>query len=630
MYYTPDLTGQDPACYKDNDIYAIHKYNQKIFFDVPVFEDSIIIYMLNSLGAVLSTFVKGQDWNVLSDDYDDTSISRMKVYDSEFDKNLLKSITIIRPFANDYQINLTHQRLYPVNVKKALLNGVRLEVTPDLIGGMLEDIEYLSMITRPVSDSHSLSESGPMLFQLDAHKELPENYVEFEEHEVNVLEGRKVIRPIGGAFFKDSVKVRIKDDPSYLVAGIDYIIFRLNVNKTRVTENTSGVYDFILVLREYVGILEVTYHAFGGEATIYDTTELNKKCNNIINYLTDSSFLTSAGLGSAPIILALNDKVTYLEDEMRKLLLGQASYGDVSSGKSILKKIASTDDLLHWYTIATLYKVDGAEDIILADRLHFRIKTLRTNMMFDAMVSVNLTNVNTKLSVDILSEHYEKGFIPYEDYSGINNIVRPQLRILYNDDTQLNSGVVLQFGIEFKGFIEETIVVEDLSGKEGCWKLIDPPTTAVPPEDDLVQLPNEAHIYDVLNSDSTAISTLVPFKCGYIVWAGGYPLNRPEGGFKEYDLEHILPDNIDLSKVTHARLELKESDQLLFPIEINFVPGSEDMTGVATFMYNLDNCYLVLRVWKDTDGIKMRLTSDVDRTNIAAQLDLVHVFLFTN
>lgn len=630
MYYTPDLTGQDPACFKDNDIYAIHKHNQKIVFDVPVYADSIVIKMLDSMGVAGTTLVKGVDWTIQETDYDDTSMSRMKVYDQSFEETLVQSITISRPFANIYNINIAHQRLYPVAVKKSLLNGTRLEVTPDLIGNMLENIEYLSMITRPVADSSSLTDGGPMLFDIDPHKEIDRNYVKDEEHEVNVLGDRKIIRPIGGAFFKDSIRIRLANDPSYLEEGVDYIIFRANLNKTRVSSNTSGVYDFILMLREYVGVVRVTYHAFGGEATIYDVNELNKKCSNIIEYLTDSSFLTAGSLGNAPIITALSNKVNFLEDEMRKLLSGQASYGDVSSGKSILKKIAATDDSLHWYTIASLYQVDGADDIILADRLRFRIKTLKTNMMFDAIVSVNLTNPNNKFSVDVLSEHYEKGFIPYEDYENIHDIIRPQLRIIYNDTMSQNSGVLLQFGIEFKGFTEETIVVEDLSGKEGCWKLIDPPDTAVAPEDDMVQLPNEDYVYSELNPDSTAKSTLVPFKCGYIAWAGGFLLNRPDGGYKEFDLEHILPENIDLKRLTKARLELREDDRLLFPLYIEFIPGSEDFTGLGNFMYNGEPCYINIRIFRDVDGICIRVTSDVDRNSVAAQLDLVHLFVFTN
>jgi hypothetical protein len=315
---------------------------------------------------------------------------------------------------------------------------------------------------------------------------------------------------------------------------------------------------------------------------------------------------------------------------MRKLLAGQASYGDVSSGKAILKKITAVDDELHWFTIAELYKVDGSDDIIISDRMQFRLKTLKTNMMFDAIVSVNLTNQTNKFHVDVLSEHYDKGFIPYENYDNVNSIVRPQLRIVYNTDEIENSGILLQLGMEFKGFTEETVVVEDMSGKEGCWKLITPPDVAVGPEDDVIQLPNSEQVFDNLNPDSISISTLVPFKEGYIVWAGAYPLNREEGGFKEVDLDHFIPSNIDLTKITRARMELRESNGLLFPLDVLFIPGSTDMTGLGNFMYNGEPCYVNLRIWKDSEGVYLRATSDVDRNHIAAQLDLVHIYIFTN
>lgn len=314
---------------------------------------------------------------------------------------------------------------------------------------------------------------------------------------------------------------------------------------------------------------------------------------------------------------------------MRKLV-NSSSYGDVTDGKTALKKIAATDNDLHFYTIAELYMVDGSSEIVTADRMHIRVQTVQSKIMFDAMITVNLNNETDKFTVNLLAENYDKGFVPFEDYSQIENAIHPQLRIVYNDDDTFTSGVLLQLGIEFKGFVEETVVIEDLSGKESCWLLLDGSTTAVPPEDNSIELPNGTAVYDETNPDSTAISTLVPFKGGFIAWAGSVSLNRPDGGYKVTEFEHYIPENVDLTKISHARLELQEGDDTLFPVRVDFIPGSDDMTGLGHFMYNSEAAYANLRIWNDVDGIKMTLSSDVDRTASATPLDLKHVFIFTD
>jgi len=627
MYYDPDLTGIDPSCYVDNDIYVIHRDSQKIDFSVPVYLDSLSLTIVDSINTPMS---KDIDWVVTSDDYADTAMARVRAYDPDHDAILINSLTITKVFASQYKINLNYQRLYPVEVKKSLLNDMRLDVTPDLLGNMLEQIAYLTSITSPINDIHSTEEDNPLMLEIDRHKTNPLNLVTDEIHSVNTLENRNVIRPVAGAFFKDSVIVRIKDNPDVLVEGTDYKVFGLNLEKTKQTSNTSGVYNFILFLRSYVGELQVTYHAYGGDATLYDVISLNKKINNVTSYLTESAFLTANSIGNAPILQQLNSKITTLEEDMRKLLSGSPSYGDVSDGSAIVMKVASVDDDLHFYTFAELFKVDGSDDIVTADRMQFRVSTLNSKIMFDAIVSVNLNNRTDPFTVDVLSGNYPKGFVPFEDYSGIANLIRPQLRVIYNDNEFQNSGVALQIGLNLAGIIEETIVIEDLSGKESCWKLITPSTLAISAQDNLVELPNDGHIYDELNSDSRAYATLVPFEDGYLAWAGSVPLNSPVGGLIVTDLEHVLPDNINISRINKCRLEFHEVDHTYFPLTMEFITGTEDLLGIGTFIYNGEYASVYMRIWRDTDGsIKMRLTSDIDRYTTATQLDLKHVFIFT-
>lgn len=623
-YYDPDYTGQHPAHLVENDVFGIHKDGQKIYFENPIFEESILIHILDSINT---PFLKDVDWKIDTSDIDDNAMSRALLFDKSFDKKLIKSITVLKPYTHNYFINIKHQTLYPVAVKKALLHGRRIEFTPDLLGAMIEDIDKLKALTNPIEDVHATNDNAPIILKEDPFKENKRNFIAKEKHNVNTLEKRSFIRPLAGSFFKDSVEVRIKDDPNPLVVDKDYIILGLDIHKMHVTNNTSGVYKFIKILREYVGDVFIGYHGYGGDPTLADVESLHKRLNNLLEYIQDSKFLTKSTLGKAPVIESIILSLNNLEEKMRNLVNG-ASYGDVTHGGAIRKKITTSDDDLHWYTVASLYKVDGSESIITTDRFKFRFQSNHTDIMFDAIVSVNLNNETEKLKVSVQSDHYPKGYIPYVNHDNINKIILPQLRIIYNESNVQKSGVLLQIGLALKGFTEDTIAIEDLSGKESCWKLVKGDAEAIQPEDDIVELPANGHIFDLANAHSKAISTLVPFKDGYLAYAGAIPLNRPTGGRKDFELNHIIPDYVDLTRISRAKIEVKETDGYKYPIEINFTPGSEDMVGVGHFLYNSEPCYVNLRIWRDTGkDIKMMVMSDV--AHAAAHLDLTYVHLFT-
>lgn len=632
MFYDPDLTGQDPGCRVENDVYTVHKHLTRIEFAEPIYLEGISITTVETVPRPLT---KDLDWKVETADLDDTMMARMKTYDSEWEGTLIKALIIQKPYTSQYKINIVHQRLYPVDVKKSLLLGRRVEFTPDMLGNMLEQLNYLMMITSPVTDVHSLTGNEPRLYDVDMDMSNPANVVEEEAHEVNVLEGRRIIRPIAGSFYKQGLVVSIKDNPDPMVFGTDYIVFGTDLAKTRTTSNEGGVYNFIMILKEIVGQVEIDYHAYGGEATIYDVDAVNKKVNNITDFLQESSFMTADALGTAPIIVALNEKVLALEADMRKLYEQHPTYGDVTYGSSALKKLVSNDANLHWYSIATLFKFEGSDEIVTADRMHFRLSSLELKFMFDVMVNVNINNPNDPLTVNVLSENYPKGFVPFVDYSQVDDIVRPQLRVIYNNNEHQNSGIILQLGLELKTLNAETVVIEDLSGKESVWKLIPTVDNDVSPDDDVVTLPSEEHIWDLTNPDSVAISTLVPFKDGYIAWAGSESLNRPEGGIKELSLPHLLPNNIDISKINKVRVELQEAGGRLFPVEVAIIPGGTDTLGTGHYMYNGLNATLSVNLRKeldpntDEDAIFIDLISNVDVANQAPELQLKHLFIFT-
>lgn len=316
---------------------------------------------------------------------------------------------------------------------------------------------------------------------------------------------------------------------------------------------------------------------------------------------------------------------------MRRLATtGRPTYGDVSHGGCLRKRIASNDTEHHWWTIASLYKVEGSNDVFVADTMKLRIQSFYTKFSFDAIVNVNLLHPTDKLDVKILSATYPKGYIPFEDYTELQNIIRPQFRIIWNDNTVQNSGAFLQIGLRLKNVAEETLAIEDWSGPESAWKLIASPDEAVFPEDGILTLPNDTHVWDTSNPDSRSISYLAPFPDGHLIWAGSEALNRPSAGWKNLNLMHILENEIDISKIKRIRCDLEEQGTNKFPVTMDLIPGSNDLIGNTSFTYNGKPAYITGRIYRNpsTGVIEVSVNAEIVAGLTSNQLNLRQVLIF--
>lgn len=628
MYLTPDLTGLNELYKVDNDQRMIITNDQIVTFTSAIFIDSLQIIQLGTINKVL---VKNADWAI--EELDIEAMSSMKLLDSTFVKQLVKSIRIIKPYVGaEYKINCSYQKLYPVPHLMALYrNDEPLMVTPDLIQHMLELLKRHDYLLAPIKDVHSVVETNPLLLEVDPHKERPENYIIDELHLVNVPENVDVIHPIGGAFFKDSLTIKHIQTGNNLVENVHYRIFGVDIEKTTITSNPSGVYRFIVLLDAFVGSVKLSYHAYGGEPTISDVRALDETNNNLLAYITEAQLLTPETVSATPTIVLLRNKIEALEENMRKLATaGRPSYGDVSHGGCLKKRIVATDTEHHWWSIASLFKVNGSNEVFIADTMKLRIQTLYTKFAFDVIINANLLHPTDKLDVKILSATYPKGYVPFEDYTELQNLMRPQFRIIWNDNSAQQSGALLQIGFRLKTVAEETIAIEDWSGNESAWLLLPTPVEAVYPEDSIIQLPSTNHIWDLLNPDSNSVSYLAPFPDGHLVWAGIEALNRPSSGWKNIQLAHILEKEIDISKIKRMRFDLEELGANRFPVTVDFIPGTEDLVGNSSFTYNGKPAYITGRIYRNpvNGNIEMSVNAEIVAGLTATQLNLRQVLIF--
>lgn len=502
--YTPDLTGEALEYYVDTYQRMIFKSPQKIEFSVPVYyNDKLEVIMLGTVNEVL---IEGIDYLINANDYADDAIAVCKSMNPDFNKILIKSLTVVRSYSQDYRIQAKFNQLFVDHINYARINQAQqLEVTPILIGNMLEQIDYLQQMVLNPSTIFSPQSAEVKILEIDISGNNPHNYIIDERHDVNTLNGVDSVRPIYGAFFRNTVIIKNALTDEVFTPNM-YQIIEADLPKTKLTSNPSGIYRTIKILVEYVGEVKVTYRAFGGST---DTLSMKRMLDRLItveDYLSSTSYITPKTLPADPAIIAMNNKIKEMESTMRLLLQnGLPSYGDVSTGTAVVKKIVATDSLHHWWNIASLYRVDGSVDNVLADVFRFRLKSLMSNLMFECTVAVNFTGqVEDTLEITCDNE-----LIP-ED--ALYKYV-PKLRIIKVNTAGIYSGVILQLGLKLgESILQDTFAIEDMSGKESCWKLIAFTPDSVPPEDTGVLMPDGSSVFTYGSSDAYIAESNIPFK----------------------------------------------------------------------------------------------------------------------
>ena len=631
---TMDLTGTLANYSESNRVFRIFKYNQLVDFETTVFTNSIHVFMIS--GGVTTELVFGTDYTVPEEFINpcDNDISSAKLMDPSFNEDLCRGIQMLRgvSYGTTYTIAINYQRLYPNQLRTAYFHNEPLNITPELMLDVITSIERLKLLSNNVADVTSVSSAQGILLELDESKTNLNNYIVDEEHLLNVAGGRFVIQPKGGSFYYDSVRVYRPATDEVLTLGADYFIVGMDEAKTKATSHTAPVYNFIMVVRPISDVVKISYHAYGGDPTLDNYRELLKNINNITEYLNDAKTVTEDNLGSTELMTSLFERIETLESEMRRLQ-GVPSYGDITSGKCVLLKLYTPTPGLHWYTIANLYNINGVGTVpCTADTFTFRLQTNISHIQFTASVSFDMNNnENDRVNVNVINENYPRGYIPFTDYSNVAAIIQPQIRVVWNESDTV-TGASLQLGFELKGMLEETVSIEDLSGHESCWKLVDETATVTVPNDSDFLLPDNSSVWSSLLPSSHKEDMLVPFNKGHIAWCGTQVLNRPAEGWQYFEVsdELLIDHNTNIRKFTGLRLDIEEVDGYQFPIDIKFNSGTEALKGHATFTHQNKVAYINAEVYRSNGKIVIRLNYDITAGITSNELNLKDIVVLLN
>ncbi len=122
---------------------------------------------------------------------------------------------------------------------------------------------------------------------------------------------------------------------------------------------------------------------------------------------------------------------------------------------------------------------------------------------------------------------------------------------------------------------------------------------------------------------------LVPNEKGYLIWAGAESLNRPDGMWKEFKLDHFLPTTVDYTKIRKIRLELSETGYNRFPVDISFINDLDKLCGSHTTNYNNAPANFRSTIYKDIHGdIIVNVGAEISAGISSNQLDLNHVLIY--
>ena len=482
-YNDLDISGSDPIYYVDTYNRVLYKSPQKLEFDVPVFVNSTF-EIIDTGGGVPTNLVLNTDFIISPDDIDTDAIAFVKSIDITFDLILVKSITVVRPYVEDRRILCKFNQLHASNISYTNINTDPVNITPELIGEMISEISYLQQMILATPDNSTIQSNGTRILDEYINGDNNANIITDELHTVNVIDDISRVRPVYGTFFKDSVTI------TNLIGDIlEYEVLELDIERTERSTNTSGIYSIINIISPMVGDIKVSYRACGGVPDIISSRDMKDTIANIENYIVDTTFVTSGTMSNVPIITTVLNKIQQMENDMRLLLQnGLPSYGDVSTGTAVLKKLIAIDTNIHWWSIATLYRVEGSETDIIADVLKFRIKSLYADMMFECSVAVNTeTSASNRMVVRCANENISDSLF---------EVSVPMLRLIEVTSGSGYSGVVLQLGMKLgAGILQETVDIEDMSGKESCWKMVPFVANSINPEDDNILMPDEVSTF---------------------------------------------------------------------------------------------------------------------------------------
>lgn len=629
-YYLPDLTGTSPDYLQVNIPFYIYQFNQVVTFEnSPVHLLSIRIFLTDGSGTEL---IRNVDWNINLNQVDQTAMSRAKLENPAFPGVLVFAINFISNKSLNKTVAITYQEFYLTQPGRLFDDGTPFEVTPDLIKSLVTGLaDVRQQVARPFSPV-APNPSTPPLLPFDINCEMSGNVVNDEVITVNTVAGAKVVRLSRGLYFADTLSLTYNG--ATLQPTTDYLPIGLST-LTKDSTNRSGIYQYILLIKEITGNVTVDYHAVGGDVQIDDFNALYELMVTITTFLNNNIFVTSQSIVETPAFRAFNTRLNSLENNMRSLLSGAPTYGDATAGSSTRRPVAAQDAKFHWYTIARLYKVQGSPDVITADQFKGRVFFPGAKVALGFTVDVNLNQTRNPASFKTDSLVFDPTYTLFGDLS-VAAPVYPMLRLVWSNVSQSIAGCMLQVGIPLTS-LSDQMVVEDLSTTQSCWLLdktgeiiVGNAGTPSAPSDTNFVLPDNATIWSTSGSSSQSKVYVPQYGLGYLIYSGStIVLSQLATTASTKSLFNVaLPTYFPIQNISSMIVTFASPDSsIIYDVEIPLpLSAAGSRSGRATFIdSSKETISLAGAVYQDVAGaVTMSLNlSDINVANSNSNVDVV-------
>ncbi len=596
-----DLTGANPLYLRTGKRYRVYEDNQPIEFGEPVFADSVSVIWLDDNEVDTTPLTEGVHWDHGADNRDHDGMSRARLSDPAFTDELIHSIRNIDNFAGSriYVVQYQALQLAPSEWDYGV-NGPT--PNPGLMQELIDKVRFLSLASDPLTNITSTTLDIIQVMEEDVTGVNDDNLVIDEVHTVNVPAGQKAIRTSAGAFYQHDVVVK-NDSDDVLVEGTDYVITGLNMPKTKTSEHTSGVFDYIFMLTAYVGNVKVSYRGFGGEVTTADILSIKDVLADLVNVLSNNDFLTSANLPLAPIMTQLIARIDGVADDVEHYTRAKHTYAAGTDGK-------------HWFTIGELYRDDADTQTLKQGQARMFIKSYTDEWTYDVTISMGLERTINPLRLQV---HTSSDRVNHHDlgvYPSLENRNVPELRLVWKTDGgSAFSGALLQVGMHMVHDEQHVLLVTDQSGNGSEFTVRPNIVGDDATVDDDIVLPDLTVWQAGQPNNFEARALMCPTE-GYLAWAGSRPMT---------DIVDVLvqntvqPDTFDLDNIKSVSVFVYDriSDQIrVESAEHYFVPGSTTRGGSIMF-YLPDLCSMNYVLVSDGEGgLDMTLTADMGTHSI--------------
>ena len=596
-YYLPDPTGSNPDYLKVNVPFYVYQSGLRMpFSKSPIFAHTLVIKLTDGTAR---TLVRDVDWTVQDEDIDVEATAQAFAENRDFPYQLVKSVTFISELATLKQVARSYQEYYMTSPGLVPDDGRELEFSPSVLQYLLSSVAGLNQRSARVTSPIATNLNPPKLLAFDINKERTANRVTNELVTINTMAGATVVALTNGAFFADSLVIRagnITFSPS-----TDYQPIGFSPLSQKST-NKSGIYTHIAINRAFAGPLSIDYHAVGGTVQPQDIASTYGMMLGIRDYLDNSTFITEDSVITTPAFRALDARQSKTEDIVRRLLSGSPSYGDANTSTpsvAVTRPIIADDSQHHWFTIATLYQVQGSTDIIEADAFSGRVYFPDSKISLTFDVDFNKSQQRNPVSFTTRSLVMDPNYVAFSDLA-VDAPQYPLVRVIWNYAAESFSGACIQVGIPLPN-LTDLMVVENFSSQESCWKLSRvneqvPGSTMINktrPDDNNFMLPDLESMWSQNSSVSRQVVCVPEYKPGYLVYTGSSlnlaTLTTISDTSNMFGIS--LPQNFPVSAIQTLEVTLASQDAAtVYKVPVELTGTSPTVRqGSATFMDTQDS-----------------------------------------